>query len=666
MRLRKYLGTALLTVGLLALLSGCDFGNQQHTHTFTKWEVTKDPTCVDEGVQSRDCRECGYVETARIAPVGHTTAKTAAVKATCITDGLTEGTHCSVCDEVLQAQQSIPAFGHSPLKDYAVEPTCTTDGLTEGSHCGLCGAVIVEQTVLPATGHLYEKVTIVTPADCMHMGVKQFTCNWCDASYKDTYTTTEHTIVTDEAVAPTCTKTGLSQGSHCSVCKLVFTEPTIIPELGHSEVQDAAREPNCTDVGLTAGSHCSRCNIVMTPQQEIPALGHQNIEEILQQATCQILGTKKLTCTVCGAESQESFELPHVNDTDIYISAVQYVGEIVTYDRNGNAVGGGIGFVLTEDGRILTNYHALTGSFSAKITINNLTYDIVSVLAYSEKLDLAVVQVEANGLTAAKICAEPVVEGDIIYALGAARGLTDTYAKGVILTAVKEVDGVVYVHHDAAITAANSGGPLMNIYGEIIGIHTLAASDAQGISLSVFASQWNNLEYGEPLSMEAFYAMTTTPYQKLQDLIQSTGKADGLGDVVIYDYVSDSNGLTIYSLGYEPSTQRVYIEVTVSKDGNDTVARVYLTGDPAALQYHCQFSIDRKVYNTVTGTINATAYTALSELVFETFQGMEGNEALVISMYQPKINRALSWLDSYLQSKAGITLADIGFAAFGL
>ena len=143
MRLRKYLGVALLTVGLLALLSGCDFGSQQHTHTFSKWEVTKDPTCVDEGVQSRECRECGYVETEKIDPVGHTTAKTAAVKATCITDGLTEGTHCSVCNEVLLAQETIPAFGHSPLKDYAVEPTCTTDGLTEGSHCGLCGAVIV-------------------------------------------------------------------------------------------------------------------------------------------------------------------------------------------------------------------------------------------------------------------------------------------------------------------------------------------------------------------------------------------------------------------------------------------------------------------------------------------------------------------------------------------
>lgn len=666
MRWKKYLGVALLVAGMLAVMSGCDFGGGEHTHVFTKWAVVKAPTCVDTGVQSRECQECGYVESEKIDALGHTTAKTAAVKATCTTDGLTEGSHCGTCGETLQAQETIPAYGHAPLKDYAVDPTCVTNGLTEGSHCGMCGAVIQEQTTVPATGHKYEKVTIVTPADCMHMGVKQFACIWCDASYKDTYTTTEHTIVTDEAVAPTCTEAGLSQGSHCSVCNLVFAEQVPIAATGHKEVADAAKDPTCTEVGLTAGSHCSVCNLVMIAQTEIPALNHQNEEIILQAATCQAPGTKQLTCTVCGTVSQENYELAHVTDMDLYSAAVQYVGEIITYDRNNKASGSGIGFIISSDGKIVTNYHVIAGAFSAQITINNVTYPIQKVLAYSEKLDLAVLKVDASDLPVAKVCAEPVADGDTIYVVGTARGLTNTFAKGTILAAVKEVDGVVYVQHDVPITTTNSGGPLMNIYGEIIGINALSASNDQSMQLALFAAEWESLEYGEPMTMAEFYGKTTSSYQKLVDIILSVGSQDGLGDVIIYGHASDGNVITIYSLGYELDTDRVYIEISVSNLSNntETVARVYLTGDPAALEYTCTFGIDGKVYNTIGGHLNAQQYTAGTELTYETFAGMEGNEDLVMNMYQPQINAALTWLNDYLQTNVGISIADIGFAAF--
>lgn len=664
MNWKKYLGVALLVTGILAVISGCEFGNDEHTHAFGKWAVAKEPTCVDTGMQKRECLECGYTESEKLEALGHTTAKTAAVKATCTTDGLTEGTHCSVCDEVLQAQDTIPAYGHAPLKDYAVDPTCVTGGLTEGSHCGMCGAVIEEQTEIPATGHKYEKVTVVTPADCMHMGVKQFTCIWCEASYKDTYTTTEHTIVTDAAVAPTCTQNGLSQGSHCSVCNLVFAEQMEIVATGHKEVADAAQEPSCTQVGYTAGSHCSVCKAVMTPRQEIPALPHQNQESIVQPATCQQPGVKRLTCTVCGTVQEESYLLAHVTDMDLYSAAVQYVGEIITYDRNGKIFGTGIGFIISSDGKIVTNYHVIAGAFSAQITINNVTYPIDSVLAYSEKQDLAVLKVEASDLPVAKVCTEPMADGDLIYVVGPARGLTNTFAKGAVVTAVRDLDGVVYVQHDIGITSSNAGGPLMNIYGEIIGINVLSASNTYSMSLAVFASEWENLEYGEAMTMAEFYGKTTSSYQKLVDIVLSVGKEDGLGDVIIYGYASDSNGLTIYSLGYEPSTQRVYIEVSVSKDGNDTVARIYLTGDPAALEYEATFRIDRTVYNTVHGHLDALHYTAGAEMTYDTYKGMEGNEFLMMSMYQSKINAALTWLNQYLNTNVGISIADIGFLEF--
>ena len=173
----------------------------------------------------------------------------AAVAPTCTKTGLTEGSHCSRCDETITEQKVVPALGHDMVTDAAVAPTCTKTGLTEGSHCSRCDETITEQKVVPALGH---------------------------------------DMVTDAAVAPTCTKTGLTEGSHCSRCDEMITEQKVVPALGHDMVTDAAVAPTCTKTGLTEGSHCSRCDDQTTAQEVIPARGHRfNARHI---------------CMVCGVE----------------------------------------------------------------------------------------------------------------------------------------------------------------------------------------------------------------------------------------------------------------------------------------------------------------------------------------------------------------------------
>ena len=181
--------------------------------------------------------------------MGHDMVTDAAVAPTCTKTGLTEGSHCSRCDETIVEQKVVPALGHDMVTDAAVAPTCTKTGLTEGSHCSRCDETIVEQKVVPALGH-------------------------------DT--------VTDAAVAPTCTKTGLTEGSHCGRCGEMITEQKVVPALGHDMVTDAAVAPTCKKTGLTEGSHCSRCDDQTTAQEVIPARGHRfNARHI---------------CMVCGVE----------------------------------------------------------------------------------------------------------------------------------------------------------------------------------------------------------------------------------------------------------------------------------------------------------------------------------------------------------------------------
>ena len=144
-------------------------------------------TCTEPST----CTKCGKIEG---EPLGHKEVVDAAVESTCTETGLTEGKHCSVCGEVLVAQEIVDLLGHTEVIDEAVEPTCTETGLTEGKHCSVCGEVHVAQEIVDALGH---------------------------------------TEVIDEAVEPTCTETGLTEGKHCSVCGEIFAAQELIDALGH-------------------------------------------------------------------------------------------------------------------------------------------------------------------------------------------------------------------------------------------------------------------------------------------------------------------------------------------------------------------------------------------------------------------------------------------------
>ena len=86
----------------------------------------------------------------------HTVIVDKEVPATCTSTGLSEGSHCVTCDEVLVKQIVIPMLPHNPVEIPAQAPTCVTSGLSEGLKCADCELILVEQETVAAIGHVYQ------------------------------------------------------------------------------------------------------------------------------------------------------------------------------------------------------------------------------------------------------------------------------------------------------------------------------------------------------------------------------------------------------------------------------------------------------------------------------------------------------------------------------
>ena len=153
------------------------------------------------------------------------------------------------------------------------------------------------------------------------------------------------------------------------------------------------------------------------------------------------------------------------------------VGSVVTHMSSGQGYGAGSGVIMREDGYILTNYHVIEGGDAVKIMLlsDGATYD-AQLVGYDESLDIAVLKIDAEGLTAAQFGDSDLLEiGDAAYAIGNPMGyLYGTMTDGIISALHVEVDvdgkSMNLIQTSAALNSGNSGGALINEQGQVVGI----------------------------------------------------------------------------------------------------------------------------------------------------------------------------------------------------
>jgi S1-C subfamily serine protease len=155
--------------------------------------------------------------------------------------------------------------------------------------------------------------------------------------------------------------------------------------------------------------------------------------------------------------------------------------------------GTGSGFILTPDGRIVTNAHVVSGTETVKVTLKDGREFEGKVQGVDPLTDVAVVKINAKELPQVALGrSDNIVPGQWAIAIGNPLGLDNTVTVGIISATGRSSSQVGipdkrvrFIQTDAAINPGNSGGPLLNDQGEVIGINTAIRADAQGLGFAI-------------------------------------------------------------------------------------------------------------------------------------------------------------------------------------
>lgn len=176
---------------------------------------------------------------------------------------------------------------------------------------------------------------------------------------------------------------------------------------------------------------------------------------------------------------------------EIYKKCVKYIVSVST--KTGKGMSWGSGIIMSSDGYIITNAHVIAGAESVTVsTYDDKSFE-ASLVGTDNISDLTVLKIEASDLTAAEFAAQSPVEGDRVVAIGNPLGqeLKLTMTDGIVSAISRDISHnghrMTLLQTNAAINEGNSGGALINMYGQVIGVTNMKMISANGVEGIGFA-----------------------------------------------------------------------------------------------------------------------------------------------------------------------------------
>ncbi|MCM1218544.1 MAG: leucine-rich repeat protein [Lachnospiraceae bacterium] len=287
---------------------------EEHIHTYEK-TIKKQATCTEQGECLYTCA-CGDSYCGVIEKLPHTEVEDSAQAATCVKDGLTQGSHCSVCGIILTTQETIEKTGHKNVViKYKKDASCMYVGYTGDSYCVDCGVCIKEGEIIRPLEHtIGEEVVNLKEATEAEAGVKVFVCTECGTTalkiipaigaeqLKDSQDHS-HTYVEEVLKAPTYN----SPGTMLYVCRCSDYYETVIPMVEDPESESTETKSSETDTENSS-------------QKEETVVSSQSESTEENETGTEQPGTEKPETEQPGTENNDSegmeSEMPDYEDVD--------------------------------------------------------------------------------------------------------------------------------------------------------------------------------------------------------------------------------------------------------------------------------------------------------------------------------------------------------------
>lgn len=280
----------------------------------------------------------------------HTVVEDAAVAPTCTETGLTAGSHCSVCNEVLVAQTVVPALGHS-FTNYVSDgnATCTADGTKTAAcdrGCGVTNTITDEGSAL---GHNMIHHDAASSTCLVQGNIEYYSCSRCNKLFANESGATEltaeqiktalaahtpSTAVVENDVASTCTTAGHYQEVvYCSVCGVELSRDTYNKELkahsyGEWTTDADGHSRTCSVCGtVESGEHDGNpCSVCGYEAQAVCT--HNYVGVVTTQPTKTSTGVMTYTCTECGDSYTEDIAIPAVISTKMLNPSLYFASSV--------------------------------------------------------------------------------------------------------------------------------------------------------------------------------------------------------------------------------------------------------------------------------------------------------------------------------------------------